>query len=219
MRRGILFLIGAVLVALTQMYALFVVPPVKWPGPNGQVLGTVQKIFYVHVPLAWVGFLMAFVSAVFAVAYLVRRDLRWDRVSAAAMEVATLFLTVAIITGSLWARPAWGTFWTWDPRLVSMTVLWVLALGYLFLRGLLDEPDLRARMSALLSILIVVNIPVVFLSIKLFRTLHPAVVKGLSRGDTYGMDAPILFGLIINLLSMTLLGFTLLYLRYKREEA
>lgn len=204
--------------ALTQAYALFVVPPVKWPGPNGKVLGTVQKIFYVHVPLAWTGFLLAFISAVAALLYVLRRDMRWDRLSASSMEVATIFLTVAIITGSLWARPAWGTFWTWDPRLVSMAVLWILAVGYLFLRNLVDEPSLRARISALLSMLIVINIPVVFLSIKLFRTLHPAVVKGLSKGDTYGMDTPILVGFLLNLFSMTVLGLAVLYLRYTKEE-
>ncbi len=204
--------------ALTQAFALFVVPPVKWPGPNGKVLGVVQKIFYVHVPLAWTGFLLAFVSAAAALIYVLRRDMRWDRLSASSMEVATIFLTVAIITGSLWARPAWGTFWTWDPRLVSMAVLWILALGYLFLRNLVDEPDLRARVSSLLSMIIVANIPIVFLSIRLFRTLHPAVVKGLSKGDTYGMDTPILVGFLLNLLSMTVLGVTMLYLRYTKEE-
>ncbi len=203
---------------MTQAYALFVVPPVKWPGPNGEVLGTVQKIFYLHVPLAWVGFLMASISALAGFLYLTRRSAKWDRLSASAMEVGVVFLTVAIATGSLWARPAWGTFWTWDPRLVSMAVLWVLAVGYLFLRNLVDEPELRARVSALLSLIIFVNIPVVFLSIKLFRTLHPAVVKGLSKGDTYGMDTPILVGLLLNLTAMTVLGFALLYLRYSKEN-
>ena len=138
--------------------------------------------------------------------------------SASAMEVGALFLSVAVITGSLWARPAWGTFWTWDPRLVSMAVLIVLALGYLFLRGMVDDPQLRARVSALLAVIITVNIPVVFLSIKLFRTIHPAVVKGLSQGETYGMDTPVLMGLVINLITMTLLGGALLYLRFRRER-
>jgi len=205
-------------VAIGQIYALFIVPPVKWPGPNGDVLGKVQKIFYVHVPLAWTGFMLAFLSAAAGLMYLLRRTSFWDRLSAAAMEVATLFLVVAIITGSLWAKPAWGTFWTWDPRLVSMAVLLVLALGYLFLRSLIDEPALRARMSALLSIIIAVNVPVVFLSIKLFRTLHPAVVKGLSKGDTYGMDTPVLIGLLINLFAMTALGLLMTYARYKKED-
>ncbi|NPB03918.1 MAG: cytochrome c biogenesis protein CcsA [Thermotogae bacterium] len=218
MRPRLLVLGSLFLVAITQLYAFFVVPPVQWPGPNGQLLGKVQKIFYVHVPMAWVGFFLAFLSALFGLLHLVKRDLRWDRLSASSMEVATLFLTMAVITGSLWAKPSWGTFWTWDPRLVSMAVLLILAVGYLFLRNLIDEENLRGRISALLSLIIVTNIPAVFLSIKLLRTLHPAVVKGLSKGDTYGMDTPILVGLLLNLASMTLLGLTVVLFRWKNME-
>jgi len=205
-----------VLVALTQIYALFFIPPVKWFGPKGEELGIVQKIFYVHVPSSWVGFLGIIISAIFGIIYLYRRENRYDKLSHSFMEVSVVFITVGLFTGSLWAKPAWGTFWTWDPRLVSMAILWMLALGYLFFRSLVEEEELRAKFSAILSIITAINIPIVFLSIKLFKTLHPAVLKGLSTSETYGMDPEISLGLLLNLLSVSILMFSLSLKRYKK---
>jgi heme exporter protein C len=205
-----------VLVALTQIYALFFIPPVKWFGPKGEELGIVQKIFYVHVPSAWVGFLGIIISAIFGALYLYRRENRYDKLSHSFMEVSVVFITVGLLTGSLWAKPAWGTFWTWDPRLVSMAILWMLALGYLFFRSLVEEEELKARFSAILSIITAINVPIVFLSIRLFKTLHPAVLKGLSTSETYGMDPEISLGLLLNLLSVSILMFSLSLKRYKK---
>jgi heme exporter protein C len=205
-----------VLVALTQIYALFFVPPVKWFGPKGEELGIVQKIFYVHVPSSWVGFLGIIISAIFGIIYLYRRDNRYDKLSHSFMEVSVVFITVGLFTGSLWAKPAWGTFWTWDPRLVSMAILWMLSLGYLFFRSLVEEEELRAKFSAILSIITAINIPIVFLSIRLFKTLHPAVLKGLSTSETYGMDPEISLGLLLNFLSVSILMFSLSLKRYKK---
>jgi heme exporter protein C len=208
------FVLG--LVVLTQIYALFFIPPVKWFGPKGEELGIVQKIFYVHVPSSWVGFLGIIISAIFGALYLYRRENRYDKLSHSFMEVSVVFITVGLFTGSLWAKPAWGTFWTWDPRLVSMAILWMLALGYLFFRSLVEEEELRAKFSAILSIITAINIPIVFLSIRLFKTLHPAVLKGLSTSETYGMDPEISLGLLLNLLSVSILMFSLSLKRYKK---
>jgi heme exporter protein C len=205
-----------VLVALTQIYALFFIPPVKWFGPKGEELGIVQKIFYVHVPSSWVGFLGIIISAIFGIIYLYRRENRYDKLSHSFMEVSVVFITVGLFTGSLWAKPAWGTFWTWDPRLVSMAILWMLALGYLFFRSLVEEEELRAKFSAILSIITAINIPIVFLSIRLFKTIHPAVLKGLSTSETYGMDPEISLGLLLNFLSVSILMFSLSLKRYKK---
>jgi heme exporter protein C len=205
-----------VLVAITQIYALFFIPPVKWFGPKGEELGIVQKIFYVHVPSSWVGFLGIIISAIFGIIYLYRRENRYDKLSHSFMEVSVVFITVGLFTGSLWAKPAWGTFWTWDPRLVSMAIFWMLALGYLFFRSLVEEEELRAKFSAILSIITAINIPIVFLSIRLFKTLHPAVLKGLSTSETYGMDPEISLGLLLNLLSVSILMFSLSLKRYKK---
>jgi heme exporter protein C len=205
-----------VLVAITQIYALFFIPPVKWFGPKGEELGIVQKIFYVHVPSAWAGFLGIIISAIFGIIYLYRRENRYDKLSHSFMEVSVVFITVGLFTGSLWAKPAWGTFWTWDPRLVSMAILWMLALGYLFFRSLVEEEELKARFSSILSIINAINVPIVFLSIRLFKTLHPAVLKGLSTSETYGMDPEISLGLLLNLLSVSILMFSLSLKRYKK---
>jgi heme exporter protein C len=211
-----MLIFALVLVAITQIYALFFIPPVKWFGPKGEELGIVQKIFYVHVPSAWVGFLGIIISAIFGIIYLYRRENRYDKLSHSFMEVSVVFITVGLFTGSLWAKPAWGTFWTWDPRLVSMAILWMLALGYLFFRSLVEEEELRAKFSAILSIITAINIPIVFLSIRLFKTLHPAVLKGLSTSETYGMDPEISLGLLLNLLSVSILMFSLTLKRYKK---
>jgi heme exporter protein C len=211
-----MLIFALVLVAITQIYALFFIPPVKWFGPKGEELGIVQKIFYVHVPSAWVGFLGIIISAIFGALYLYRRENRYDKLSHSFMEVSVVFITVGLFTGSLWAKPAWGTFWTWDPRLVSMAILWMLALGYLFFRSLVEEEELRAKFSAILSIITAINIPIVFLSIRLFKTLHPAVLKGLSTSETYGMDPEISLGLLLNLLSVSILMFSLTLKRYKK---
>ena len=208
--------VSVVMVALTQIYAIFVVPPVKWFGPKGQELGVIQKIFYVHVPSAWCGFLGIFISALFAFMYIYKRNERFDRISSSFLETSTLFLTAALITGSLWAKPAWGTFWTWDPRLVSMAILWMLCLGYIFFRSLLEDREIKARLSSILSIVIAVNVPVVFFSIRLFSTLHPAVIKGLSTSETYGMDVPIIVGLVANLISVSALFIVMSLRRYKK---
>ena len=208
--------VALVLVAITQIYALFFIPPVKWFGSKGEELGIVQKIFYVHVPSSWVGFLGIIISAIFGIIYLYRRENRYDKISHSFMEVSVVFITVGLFTGSLWAKPAWGTFWTWDPRLVSMAILWMLALGYLFFRSLVEEEELRAKFSSILSIITAINIPIVFLSIRLFKTLHPAVLKGLSTSETYGMDPEISLGLLLNLLSVSILMFSLSLKRYKK---
>jgi len=92
-------------------------PRAQWPGPHGEVLGDVQRIFYFHVPLAWTMFLAFFVTFVASIAYLVRSDYRYDLFAASSAEIGVVFATLAMLTGSMWAKPAWGTFWTWDPRL------------------------------------------------------------------------------------------------------
>ncbi len=204
------------LVILTQIYALFFIPSVKWFGPKGQELGIVQKIFYVHVPSSWAGFLGILISAAFGAIYLYSRKNRYDKLSYSFMEVSVIFITIGLITGSLWAKPAWGAFWTWDPRLVTTAILWMLALGYLFFRSLAEEEDIRARFSAILSIITAINVPIVFVSIRLFKTLHPAVLKGLSTSENYGMDPEIFLGLLLNFISVSALMLYLSIKRYKK---
>ena len=135
--------------------------------------GLAQKIYYLHVPAALGAYLALGIVALMSIVYLWLRDERADRLAESAGEVGLVFLTVVLITGPLWAKPVWGTWWTWDMRLTLTLFLWFLTAGYLVMRGAVDDPAMRARYSAVLGILASLLIPFIHLSVYLFRTLHP----------------------------------------------
>ncbi len=170
--------------------------------PTERVMGPVQRIFYFHVPAAWVGFLAFLVAAVAGMAYLLRRDWRVDALQVASAELGIVFSTIVLVTGSLWARPAWNTWWTWDPRLTTTLVMWLYYVAASMLRSMVDSAERQARFSALLYIIGFVNVPMVFLAIRLWRTIHPVLLT--SSG--FALEPRMLLAL-----GMSLLAFTLLY--------
>src|SRR6058998_3753893 len=129
--------------------------------------GAAQKIFYIHVPAAWVAFLAFFLVAVASGVYLWLRDQRLDRFAESSAEVGVVFTTVVLVTGPLWAKPIWGTYWTWDARLTSTLFLWFIYVAYVVLRGAIDDRDMRARYSAVIGILGAFLIPFIHLSVYL----------------------------------------------------
>jgi heme exporter protein C len=135
--------------------------------------GAAQKIYYIHVPAALSAYLSLMVVAVMSLVYLWLHDERADRLAESAGEVGLLFTTVVLVTGPLWGKPVWGTWWTWDARLTLTLFLWFVTAAYLILRGAVDEPQMRARYSAVLGVLAALLIPFIHLSVYLFRTLHP----------------------------------------------
>ena len=141
-------------------------------------MGVIQRIFYFHVPSAWTGFVAFFLNLVGSIAYLRTRDLKWDRLGVASAEIGVAFFTVVLVTGPIWARPVWGIWWTWDARLTSSFVLWLLYVCYLLLRTLVDDTARRAALSAVFGIFAAFDIPLVYFSIWLFRTQHPQPVIG-----------------------------------------
>lgn len=141
-------------------------------SPPDRDMGHLQKIMYVHVPAAWSAFLAFFVVFVASLHYLWRRRERSDLLAASAAEVGTVFTALTLILGSIWGRPTWGVWWTWDPRLTSTAVLLVIFVGYLALRGFVDDPDRRARWSAAVGVLGALNVPIVYMSVQWWRTLH-----------------------------------------------
>jgi len=145
-------------------------------APTEAVMGNVQKVFYFHVAAAWVGMLGFMAAGVAGIAYLRKNDRKWDIVSMAAVELSLVFFFIAIVLGSIWARPAWNTWWTWDPRLTTATVVELVYAAYLLLRQGIDEPDKRARFGAVYTIVGFISVPLTFLSIRLLRTIHPVVV-------------------------------------------
>ena len=144
-------------------------------GDHGRLI---QRIFYFHVSSAWTGFVAFFLVFIGSVAYLRTRALKWDWLSVASAEVGVAFFTVVLVTGPIWAKPVWGIWWTWDARLTSSFLLWVLFVSYLVLRTLVDEPERRAMVAAVFGIFATLDIPLVYFSIWWFRTQHPQPVIG-----------------------------------------
>jgi heme exporter protein C len=174
--------------------------------------GAAQKIFYIHVPAAWVAFLAFGLVALASAIYLWLRDQRLDQFAESSAEVGVVFTTVVLITGPLWAKPIWGTYWAWwDVRLVSTLFLWFIYVSYIVLRGAVESPDMRARYSAVLGILGALLIPFIHLSVYLFATMHPRPIVGKP-------SAPSLPNEMLLTLFISLIAFTLLYLAFVRTR-
>lgn len=144
--------------------------------PTEQSMGVVQRIFYFHVPVAWIALLSYVVVFVASIGYLKTRDERWDAVAASSAEIGFIFTTMFLITGMIWAKPAWGVWWTWSPRLTSALVLWFIYVAYLVVRGYAGEGERAARFSSVVGIIGFLDVPVVILSITLWRTQHPSAL-------------------------------------------
>jgi heme exporter protein C len=174
--------------------------------------GAAQKIFYIHVPAAWVAFLAFGLVAIASGFYLWVRDRRLDRFAESSAEVGVVFTTVVLITGPLWAKPIWGTYWAWwDLRLVSTLFLWFIYVSYIVLRGAVESPELRARYSAVLGVLGALLIPFIHLSVYLFATMHPMPIIG--KPDKPSLPNQMLLTFFISFVS-----FTLLYIAFVRSR-
>ncbi|HKV44059.1 MAG TPA: cytochrome c biogenesis protein CcsA [bacterium] len=160
------------------------------------VMGDIQRIFYVHLPLAWIGF-VAFGHACWAGLQYLRTGRReWDAVGASAAEIGVLFTTLVIVTGSLWARPVWGTWWTWDPQLMTYLILWLIYVGYLMLRSVAGDDLRRARFAAVFAIVGFVDVPLVWFSARYLRALSPVIFTAHSIGLAPSMAWALLAGLV-----------------------
>jgi heme exporter protein C len=173
--------------------------------PTELTMGIVQRIFYLMVPLGWLAllsFLIVFIGSIF---YLVKRDSKWDTIAYCSAEVGLVFTTLALITGSLWARPVWGVWWTWEPRLTATLVLWLIYLAYLIVRSYVAEEGRRARFAAVIGIIGFIDIPIVVLSTTLWRGIHPGPV--IFEG---GLEPAMLQTLLVSIIAFTVLFFYLL---------
>ena len=198
MKERVFVAAGAALMLLT-LYFIFVF------APKDAETGDIQRIFYIHVPLAWVS-LVAFTAVfAFSVLYLARRSKKYDLMASASAEVGIIFTSLFLLTGSLWARPVWGSYWTWDARLTSSLILWFIYLGYLLTRSLAAGEDRRGRLSAVVAIIGFIDIPAVVLAIVLWRTQHP---DPLVFGG--GLSGGMALTLVISIIAFTCL-YLLLY--------
>lgn len=169
---GQLLLVGAACLLLTDLALIFL-----WV-PTEITMGVVQRIFYFHVPSALVGFVGFFVVFIASIGYLAKRTRGWDRVAQSAAEVGVVFLSVAIISGAIWAKPVWGTWWTWDPKLTTTFILWVIYLGYIMVRAYASGREQGARLAAIVGIIGFIDVPIVYTAAEWWRTLHPSLVAG-----------------------------------------
>jgi heme exporter protein C len=175
--------------------------------------GIVQRIFYFHVPCAWVAFAAFAVVAISGGFYLWLGQQVWDDLGYAAAEVGMLFCTLVLITGSIWAKPIWGTWWTWDSRLTTTLVLWLLYAGYLTLRVMADEVSQMRRLAAVVGIVAAADVPVIIVSVRLWRTIHPAVI--VTRQGGHGLEDPLMIAtLLVSMAAFTVLCAWLLTLRF-----
>ncbi len=180
--------------------------------------GIVQRIFYFHVPCAWVAFSGFGLVAICGVFYLWLGQQVWDDLGYAAAESGTVFCTLVLVTGSIWAKPIWGAWWTWDSRLTTTLVLWLLYGGYLMLRAMADDTPQVARFAAVVGIAAAVDVPVVIVSVRLWRTIHPAVL--VTRQGGHGLEDPRMVAtLLVSIAAFTALFAWLLCLRFSTLRA
>ena len=200
----VLFLVGA------AAYASFYIAPTE------RTMGLIQRIFYFHAASAWAGMTAFSICFVANLLYVWRRQPRWDSLGVSAAEVGLAFITVVLITGPIWAKPAWGICWTWDARLTSTFVLWLLYISYLLLRTLIEEPDRRALLSALFGIFAFLDVPIVFGSIRWWRTQHPAPV--IMGGPGSGLEPTMRAVFFFTVLALHALMVFLIAERYGLEK-
>lgn len=197
--------VSLIVVAVALYMALFY-------APREATMGDAQRIFYFHVPSAWIGFLSFFIVFVASILFLLKRERKWDALALSAAEIGVLFTTLVLLTGPLWAKAAWGTYWVWDARLTTTLVLWLVYVGYLMLRSSADDMK-RATMAAVLGIIGFLDVPIIYLSVTWWRTMHPTLVVS----ESGGLDAAMRITLMVALLSFTLLFAWMLLMRVRLE--
>lgn len=186
-------------------------------APLEAVMGWVQKVFYFHVATAWVGMMGFMVAGIAGILYLWKKDLKWDIVEVAAVEISLVFFGITIVMGSIWARPIWNTWWTWDPRLTTAAITMLVYAAYMMLRQGIEDPERRARFGAVYTILGFVAVPITFISIRLLRTIHPVVIgEGAGSGDGgFAMTSDMRTAFFVSLFVFTILFFDFLWHRIR----
>ena len=202
---------AAVLLASAWYYVLLVAPPER----SMAMVEPVQRIFYLHLPSALIAFLAFFIVFVASLAFLLTRRPSWDSVAVAAAEIGVVFCAAVLITGPLWAKPVWGIWWTWDARLTTTLILFLLYVGYLMLRQTVAEPARRATLAAVVGILGFVDVPIVYMANRWWRTQHPEPV--ILGGEGSGLDPRMWLGVLWALAGLLALASLLFLQRYRLE--
>jgi len=208
--------LGIVLVVLSCIAVFVALGMVFLYAPREATMGNVQRIFYFHVASAWVGFFAFFVTFLGGIGHLVQGERRWDILAVSSVEIGVTFITMVLITGALWAKPAWGTYWTWEPRLTISAVQWLIYIAYIMLRSAIDSPERKARFAAVYGIVAFVTVPLSWFAIRWWRTIHPDI---LTSGEGMAVTLRMTFTLLFSIATFTLLYATLLRQRIRLERA
>lgn len=198
MKRNILLWLSLALM-VAALYLVFVYVPTE------KEMGIVQRIFYLMVPMGWLAILSFFVVFIGSILYLVKRESKWDILAHSSAEVGIVFTTLALITGAIWAKPIWGVWWSWEPRLTATLVLWLIYLAYLMVRSFATEESKGARFAAVVGIIGFVDIPIIALATTLWRGMHPGAV--IFQG---GLVPSMLLTLMASIIAFTTLYLLLL---------
>lgn len=204
-KSGLVNVLGIVALAMLlvgSFVGLFVVPA-------DSMQGDIQRLMYVHVPAAWLAFLSFFVVFLMSVLYLIQRDLRWDRVAQSSAEIGVVFTALTLALGSMWGKPTWGVWWAWDARLTATAIMLAIYVGYLAIRSFAEDPDKRARWAAIVGIIGFANVPIVYLSVIWWRTLHQP------PSSPRSVSPEILWTLMFNLAAFTLVYIYLMMRRIR----
>jgi heme exporter protein C len=189
-------------------------------APREAVMGDVQRVFYFHVSAGWVGGVAFLVTAIAGGVFLATGKHLWDQVALASVEIGLVFTLANVISGSVWARPVWNTWWTWDPRLVTASVMELIYIAYLLLRQGIEDPDRRARFGSVYGIVGFLSVPLTFLSIRIFRTIHPVVIGSSdpTAQGTFDMTPRMLQAFMFSLLTFTFIYVVLLWHRLRMQR-
>jgi len=209
-------ILGFVLAGLSAVAVLVALGMVFRYAPREATMGDVQRIFYFHVASAWVGFFAFFVTFLAGVGYLARGERRWDILALSSVEIGLTFITMTVVTGSLWAKPVWGAYWTWEPRLTISAVQLLIYIAYGMLRASIEGPERKARFAAVYGIVAFVTVPLSWFAIRWWRTIHPDV---LTSGEGMALTSRMGHTLLTSLAAFTLLYATLLRQRMRLERA
>ncbi|MBI4295214.1 MAG: cytochrome c biogenesis protein CcsA [Chloroflexi bacterium] len=210
---NLVLLTAALVLMVAALYLVFMWVPTALDTAGDPDIA--QRIFYFHVPSAWVAFLSFFIVFVFSILYLVKKQARWDTVAYSAAEIGVLFTSIALVSGSIWARSAWGAWWVWDGRLTTTLVLWLIYMGYLMVRAYSQATQARS-FAAVVGIVGFIDVPIVFMAIQWWRTQHPEPVV-----RSGGLDPSMLYTLLVSLAAFTVFYVLLLRMRttQRRMEA
>lgn len=203
-----------ILGALSLIGVLLSIGLIFFYAPIDTIQKDAQRIFYIHVPAAWIGMLAFSIVALAGIVYLLKADERWDWLARASAEIGTVFLSIALITGSLWGKPIWGTWWTWDPKLTATLILWFMFIAYLMLRGYMGRTHASARAGAVLAIIGVVDVPIIYEATTWWRTLHPVA----EIGQQGALPPSVVITVLVSIVTFTLLYSFLMIQVYQLQK-